>query len=235
MRRLAALWLLAALPSACRGEVVGVFEGPDARVPPIDSCERAFREGFTGAPCVGLAAGCRRERGCCVDEAYCDAGRLYLFDDMCDACGRCALDQDCAPGRICLAGAGFCVDCPGVPECPPCPPALVPVTRNGCETCECMPPSQCGSDEDCGDPALARCVPGAVCVCDEPGTCCANACASATCRAPGPPPEGCVGPCDEPGCPTGLCRRLRCACDADAGVCDLECAVELDPSCPPPP
>lgn len=233
MKHLCALVLLL---TACRGQSVTVLDLPDASVPPIDSCERAFSEGITGAPCEGLEMGCFRERGCCIDEAYCDAGRLFLFDDRCDACGRCGRDEDCAPGQICLGGAGMCVECPGPfpGECPPCPPELVAVIRNGCNTCECIPPTQCHVDEECGDPSVWRCARGLVCVCENPETCCANACAAVTCRAMGPPPEGCVVPCADPACPTGLCRNARCTCDADRWVCEHECAFEPFPMCPPP-
>lgn len=226
------LLLLLLLPTACRGERVVVLDPPTGPLPPppdppITACEEAFARGAEGDRCEGLEMGCFQELGCCYEMAFCELGRLIRFED-CSRCMMCAQDVECGPGNWCVPG-GECVPCPPPEECSPCPDGLEHLVRNGCPTCRCVPISQCRVDEDCGEPMLARCVPGLACACEDP-SCCTSTCAPFDCLAPEPPPEGCVIPCMEPDCP-GFCRQVRCRCAVDVWECDLECALDPFPMC----
>jgi len=218
-----------ALVVGCRGQRVVVIDEPVLPFEPvIESCEDAFAFGETGVDCAGLEMGCFEELGCCVESAFCEFGHLIVVED-CGGCGDCVEDVECGSNTWCLEGT--CVPCPPVGECPACPGELEPLIRNGCETCECVPASQCVSDADCGDPGIMRCETGAFCACDD-HTCCSNACVSFECAAPEPPPEGCVRPCGEGDpCETGACRQINCRCDGDHWECESVCTMDPTPEC----
>ncbi|MCA9605504.1 MAG: hypothetical protein KC619_07905 [Myxococcales bacterium] len=221
--------ILFVLLGACRGERAVVLAPPEPPMPPppISTCEEALDVGMEGDDCEGLEMGCIRDTGCCFEHVFCELGHLVRFED-CGGCVDCTIDRDCGPGLWCLPG-GLCAPCPPPEDCPPCPDGLTPLVRNECPTCECVPPSECEIDEECGDPMLYQCAIGAFCVCEDPG-CCTNTCAPRDCSPPEPPPEGCVVPCDDPACP-GFCRNIGCRCEADAWVCDVECAFDAMPDC----
>lgn len=105
------------------------------------------------------------------------------------------------------------VECPAALDCEACPAGHDYLFRNGCQTCECAPPSHCHEDLDCGDGAF--CAPGQRCAegCDRL-ECCVNVCSDGAC--PGPAPEGCAMECAGQSC-DGLCVAEGCFCDAFTG------------------
>ena len=231
---LALLALSAACTTACttrRAALLSPDGGPEPTTPPITVCEEAFFAA-EGMPCAGFDR-CSLPRGaCCLQETVCDAGVIVQLPPFCDPeCIDCSIDDACPPGRIC--DGTQCVGCPRDPSgapCPACPDGLVPVVRNGCETCECMPQSECRIREDCG-PEL-ECYPGQVCMpgCDMRAECCANVCGPPEC--PYPAPLGCITECPPELACEGPCVTARCSCDGTLWTCEPTCAPpDLVPMC----
>jgi hypothetical protein len=203
----------------------------------ITSCRDAWEQGTPGAPCA-LDAPCARpspdESACCTDTASCPAGALWL-ERACRPECACRDDAQCAFGRT------ICVDlrcqaCPPTDVCAPCPPRWVRLTRNGCATCQCGPPSQCDHPmEPCMDGGSAGrpgiCYPGESCAagCDpwQPG-CCSNACSQEGCAMPAP--LGCLTECP-PDVACGACAADSCECDGARWMCAPICADDLSFTC----
>ena len=222
--------LLFALLLACNVDR-RALDVADGRV--VATCDEAFRWGM-GTACV-LDEPCSRETldesDCCTDIAVCTGGVL-LIEQRCDPVCSCTSDERCAFGRsVCVDSR--CQDCPSLRACNPCPPGWVNLTRNGCPTCRCGPPSQCDAPERPCDPASPDrvCYAGATCAeeCDatQPG-CCSNACAAPGCT--GPAPTGCVMPCP-PGEPCAVCAAIACECDGVEWRCRPACARGASLTC----
>lgn len=163
---------------------------------------------------------------CCAELVACTGGSLSVRPYCDDGCVTCDGDSDCEPGmRLC--DGQQCVACPDVTSCATCPAGTAPITRNGCRTCECAPPSQCEASDPAGhcDPMNTQvCYPGQRCGdgC-QPGEagCCLNVCALPGCASPAP--LGCDTPCRSAnGCMT--CQTTNCRCDGMAWTCDEVCA-----------
>lgn len=149
---------------------------------------------------------------------------------------QCFVHAECPYGFLCVGQT--CQSCVDVAElCNlPCADGFVlnATVRNGCPLCECVPPTECRTDEDCGGPPM-RCYPGAQC--DEgydgqPLNCNGNRCGLEGCD------ETYFLPCSAVGCPSGLmcmssCPAPMCWCDPSNGgwMCDPEC---YDATCNPP-
>jgi hypothetical protein len=226
VRRLA---LVLVLLAGCSVEAT-VLEDP-AGV--ILGCDQAWTTGVPGAPC-SLDGPCDRQTPsdpmCCTDFAYCTEAGLVI-DTACDPTCSCQDDRACEYGaRICENGV--CEACPPPDVCPPCPEGWARLLRNGCESCQCAPPSQCElPGELCPDQASV-CYAGASCaeMCDAytPG-CCDNTCAAPGCE--GPAPVGCYTDCPvELGCPS-ICATSACTCDGARWSCDAVCVDDLTISC----
>jgi hypothetical protein len=207
-----------ALCAACT-ETVEVLSGtlPAAA---WERCPEPLERGQAGDACTEAMGVCTEASGdgCCRRTVRCVFGRLDVRADCLPECGvRCTLDSQCPEGQAWCAD-GLCQPCREYPEtCPPCPSGQVPLSRNGCRTCECAAPSACRRDEDCGEGGQCYagnacgegCAPGDV-------TCCGgNFCGLAGCPARSP-----MG-CRLLGCPTGFrcdisgCAPSSCTCEAD--------------------
>lgn len=164
--------------------------------------------------------------GCCQTFVSCQAG-LLQFDRYCTTdCQACRDDSQCVAGRQ-ICDGNTCVACRGPAECPPCDPGLVPLTRNGCATCQCAPPSECTDGTmSCDGSPTSICYPGMVCapgcVPGDPG-CCANVCAERGC--PSPAPLGCDTICTDPGCDPGNCITTACECVGARWECTGSCGT----------
>lgn len=140
----------------------------------------------------------------------------------------CYIHADCPYEMLCAGG--ICQSCPEAGDnCgAPCfdGSSRIATVRNGCPVCECAPPSQCWSDEDCGGPPM-RCYPGSQCDdgCAGDPTCCSgNICALEGCD------ETYYLTCGAVGCPDGLmcvtsCPSPQCMCDpgATGWTCEPDC------------
>lgn len=163
---------------------------------------------------------------CCQVLAICERGTLAI-EQYCDpSCRTCAADRECPVG-VAVCDGDACVACPDPTTCAPCAAGTTPVARNGCATCLCAPPSECGGDPagpgGCAVPG-ETCYPGLVCAdgCG-PGdpSCCANVCAADGC--PVPAPLGCDTRCPpELGCQE--CVTGACECGAGQWTCTPICA-----------
>lgn len=194
---------------------------------PLTSCDQVAQRTSDDQACTftGVCAlAAPTDPVCCQVLASCAGGTLRL-DRYCEpGCAECADDTQCVAGAT-LCEANRCVACPDPSTCAawPCPPGLVPLVRNGCETCTCAPPSECGLDPtQCMGEA---CYPGMVCApgC-APGdpSCCANVCAPPGCASPAP--LGCDTTCPPAmGCPDDTCVTGACECMGDTWVCTPVC------------
>jgi hypothetical protein len=216
---LASLALLAACTTR-RPALLSPDAGP-AQVP-ITTCDEALGA-EDGTLCEGIDRCVVRSSPCCLEEVVCSRGSLVRLSPFCEpGCRPCASDRECAPGTLCEPDR--CVACPSeMMGCPPCPDGLRPRLRNGCETCECAPPSECRVPEDC--PMGLECYPGQACdpFCMDGSTeCCANVCALPGCfeRAP----LGCATLCPPELSCEGRCVAVRCACDGRTWRCESTCA-----------
>lgn len=231
MSRAAVVAVALAVLSGCT-ETAVVLDDPEQLV---TSCDEAWQLAAPGWPCAFDGSCIQDSPGdpaCCSDYAYCRMGALVI-DTV------CAPDCACADDTSCDYGLEVCTDqrcqaCPSTEACGPCPDGWRRLTRNGCETCACAPPSDCGLPyEPCNEPATDYCYPGASCGegCDpfSDPTCCANACATAGCAEP--VPLGCVTACTDPGMPCGLCATTRCACVEGQWQCESSCVDELTATC----
>jgi hypothetical protein len=218
--------------AACTAEST-VLDAPEGLVL---SCDDAWQAGQPGVPCVLDEGPCDRanpvDPTCCTDYAYCTMDGLVM-DTVCDPECACVDDSTCEYGvRICELSTGLCEQCPSPDLCPACPDGWTRLQRNGCETCQCAPPSQCERPGDLCDDQQSWCYPGASCaeMCDAftPG-CCANACSAPGC--PEPAPVGCFAECPpELGCQT-FCATQSCVCDGAQWTCDAICVEDLSVSC----
>lgn len=209
-----------------------VLNGDDV---PVTTCEQVWLTGAPGDPCA-LTSQCTRDSPtdpmCCFDYAYCRMGALVM-DTTCNPdCSSCADDHGCVEGAAVCNGMA-CEPCaPPNPGgmCAQCPPGWVNMTRNGCMTCECAPPSECdpinpdGTGvmcQDPNDPNGGECYPGMRfadpgCAPDDPG-CFANVCSISGCQ--GPAPLGCFTSCDDPAMPPcAQCATTACECDPGTGT-----------------
>ena len=195
------------------------------------SCEGAWQLGLPRAPCA-FTDHCDRPTSddpeCCVDYAYCTAEGLQI-DTVCQPGCRCEDDSGCVwAEEICVDTR--CDACPSTDLCPRCPQDWLPLTRNGCPSCQCAPPGTCEEPgAACGDGVI--CYPGGSCAegCDpsQPG-CCANACAAEGCLDPAP--LGCYIPCPQQlGCE--VCATAQCACEGEQWFCDAVCVEDLFFTC----
>ena len=159
---------------------------------------------------------------CCQTIASCVAGTLDLASYCQPGCAACMDDSGCVAGRQVCDG-NTCVACPDTSNCAPCAPGLAPLTRNGCPTCTCAPPSECSF----ADPATCpneECYPGLVCA---PGcfpgdpSCCANVCATPGC--PSPAPLGCDTDCGSNPTMCASCVIGACACVMGQWSCTATC------------
>lgn len=219
----------------CRGERRVVLDFPDAGAPPppISSCDGALR-GSEGDACVDFEPECIIMTGCCVRQFICEINQLFIFED-CGLCAECSDDRECGAQEWCIGistSTGTCTPCPERGPCEDCPPDLVPLIRNGCETCECLPPTQCRNDEECMERFGDRgpfCLPGQLCACDDI-SCCVNVCMDPSCTPPTAVPEGCVVDCPDMSCELG-CRLQGCRCVDDRWECSRRCAESPEPRC----
>ncbi len=193
-------------------------------------CAAALKLGRKGEPCSGFR-GCvtRSEDGCCSRSAECAGGVLDVQESCLPACpGPCGDDSQCLPGRE-WCTAGQCTPCLQPPEgCfDNCPRGWKPRMRNGCYTCDCVPPSQCRTDAECAAGFVcyggASCPPG--CKPGDPSCCEGNFCGPPGCALPSP--TGCM----TVGCATGFtcvvrgCTPTYCRCDSSSGnwLCTTDC------------
>jgi len=197
----------------------------------VTSCDEAWTVGQTGAPCA-FEAPCDQsdpfDPMCCTDYAYCSSEGLVM-DIVCDPSCGCDLDEQCTFGAA-ICEDRRCVDCPPTDLCGACPDGWVPLTRNGCPTCQCAPPSECDFPGDSCDPGGTTgeiCYGGQTCAegCDgtQPG-CCSNACSAAGC--PDRAPVGCFMECPSAS-PCTLCAAGTCECDGVAWQCTAVCVEDL--------
>jgi hypothetical protein len=201
----------------------------------ITSCADVWVLGDPGDAC-DLAAPCTRptpmQTECCTDFAYCRMGSLVM-DTTCNPdCAPCIDDSQCQPGAAICGVAGLCEPCTTIAPCDPmtiCPPGWQFLSRNGCPTCECAPPDECGLNPDgtavCTDPSTGlECYRGANCVdgCPPNGDCCADVCSSGGCM--GPAPLGCFMDCDAMMMPMcSMCASTACECIAGNWSCQPVC------------
>jgi hypothetical protein len=183
---------------------------------PDDACDLS-------EPCARDAPG---DPLCCTQFAYCRMG-LLVMDQTCNpSCVQCVDDLSCAPGEATCQGTS-CVPCldggPAGQMCAQCPPGWVYLTRNGCQTCQCAPPSECSGPDGivCGDPNMSeQCYMGASyadpgCSPLDPG-CRADVCSIPGCAEPAP--LGCFTQCDPSNPACGTCATDTCECDPSTGT-----------------
>jgi hypothetical protein len=206
-------WLAALALAACAGCTTPV---PVLQIPEIRDCALA-RISEEGAPCAFTAPCLWTEPasggGCCANRATCNNRRLSLDNDCAAACQTCGRDVDCPFGAtFCVHGPEFgeCAPCLPTGPCPSCPAGWVPLTRNGCPSCECAPPSQCDIFTPGSCPSPNRCYIGQRCAegCSGPDPCCVNVCSGGDCI-----PivwEGCPVACKNLAC--GECMLEQCQC-----------------------
>jgi hypothetical protein len=227
-RHLLVLLVTMTLHSACT-ESIEVLTTADAGKGWTD-CAEALKAGRQGEPCSGFR-GCvtRSDDGCCSRVVECALGVLDIQESCLRDCpGPCADDSQCLFGRE-WCTESKCTPCPQPPEgCfDNCPRGWKPSLRNGCYTCDCVPPSQCHQDTEC--PAGFVCYGGVSCPAGcKPGD--ARCCEGNFCGPPGcalPSPTGCM----TVGCPTGFtcvvrgCTPSYCRCDTASGawLCTTDC------------
>jgi hypothetical protein len=215
------LLLLAAL-AACTVEHQ-VLDDPAGVVV---TCDEAWL-GQLLAPCA-FEGTCDRasplDPECCTDFAYCSMDDGLVVDTICAPNCGCEGDFECTYGAAYCEGAR-CVECPPIDFCSDCDPSWTRLTRNGCETCTCAPPSECTfPGVECDDNGAELCYVGAVCAngCDPylDAGCCANVCSTPGCAEPAP--IGCWTDCPvELGC--SICATGWCECDGERWICEPVC------------
>jgi hypothetical protein len=173
---------------------------------------------------------------CCTDTAYCLATGLVVSHDCNPDCSPCADDSQCKHGAAICNGT-VCEPCPLSP-CMACPAGWVYLSRNGCTTCDCAPPSTCNTGPSTCPAAVSMCYTGADCATGcTPGTpgCCSDQCGIPGCA--GPIPVGCIATCTQAqtssGCTT--CATDHCTCTLGAWHCTTICANGHHASCAAPP
>lgn len=199
----------------------------------VTDCMQAF-VAPAGTPC-DFDDVCKRptpvDPMCCSETAYCTPMGLVVDKSCNPDCSMCVDDTGCVPGAA-ICAMGSCTPCPSTINCPPCPMGWDRLRRNGCETCDCAPVSQCKADPNdpmnpvpqC--PAMEQCYPGERCTagCAPTDDCCANACSAPGCM--GPAPIGCLMTCtNNPMCMQ--CAAEDCECVNGTWQC-LERCVDGD-------
>ena len=181
----------------------------------IETCEQAKAEGKDGFPCTDFGSCALELPPCCNGKVVCLSGVLKVIHD-CTACSACSTDDSCEAGTWCIGDR--CDVCPKAESCKACPDGFVPLTRNGCATCDCGPaPASCDS---C--PPNGKCAPGAYCVEGCTGSsCCVQQCTPETC---GPSPVGCSLECGPVTC-AGGCYAAGCTCNGATWSCTPKCAA----------
>lgn len=180
-------------------------------------CEAALRSARVGDACSGITSCSAADAGCCVEQVRCSSGVISLVTRDCTACGTCAEDRECGTREWCVAGR--CQSCPEVTNCRACLLPQVQLMRNGCRTCDCGPPSECGG---CGERA---CVESRYCQAGCSGAgCCVLQCEAPSC---GPGVVGCAMPCGA--VPCRFCVASRCVCEAGSWRCEPVCAPAAEP------
>jgi len=229
VRTLLLLLVTMSLPTACT-ESIEVLTTADAGKVWTDCAEALKLGGREGEPCSGFGV-CvtRSEDGCCSRVVECVAGALDVQEFCQPGCpGLCTQDSQCLFGREWCAD-GQCTACLQPPAgCfDNCPRGWKPSMRNGCYTCDCVPPSQCRTSADC--PSGLVCYGGSSCPANcKPGD--ASCCEGNFCGPPGctlPAPTGCM----TVGCATGFtcvvrgCSPSACRCDSASGswLCITDC------------
>lgn len=195
----------------------------------VTDCAEAFRAP-PGSPC-DLVDVCKQPNPddpmCCTETAYCTPMGLVVDRSCNPDCSTCFDDTGCAPGAAICVG-GTCTPCPPPINCAPCPMGWEPLRRNGCETCDCAPVTECKIDRSdpmapasmCVDPNEV-CYPGERCTagCAPSDDCCANVCAAPGC--PEPAPLGCLVACSDPNCMQ--CAAEACECVNGTWQCAERC------------
>ncbi len=178
-------------------------------------CATALGRARQGEACAGFGSCVSDAGSCCVDSARCSSGVITVATRDCSACASCTDDAQCPEKEWC--DGNHCQACPSNLSCPACPPPFVPLTRKGCATCECGPPSAC---EGCAD---ADCRPSQYCQLECPGaSCCVRQCAPAACEAS---PEGCQTSCSsQQSC--AFCVATKCVCTGSSWRCEPSCMPE---------
>jgi hypothetical protein len=137
-----------------------------------------------------------------------------------EAAGVCSEHANCPASYRCSDYQ--CVACePTPPECTSvCANGFSPqvLSRNGCQVCECVPPSECTMDGDCAGTEL--CYAGAQCEegCTTPDCCFGNQCSPAGCAGSAAPSCLVVG-CQGGGECLAACDRVSCECNGQAWDC----------------
>ncbi len=148
----------------------------------------------------------------CSGDVDCEQ---YAATPRCDTtnkvCVRCILDNECAPGQSCTAGA-----CTGAqPECTTgsqCTTAQKPYCDQSAGKCvECTAPSQCGAQQTCS---------GGLCVTSPGGGCTSDAdCAASATATKCDPNAGCVQCVADTDCATGqTCTANTCSGGGTGGL-----------------
>jgi hypothetical protein len=144
----------------------------------------------------------------------------------------CATHAECATGTLCQSNQ--CTECAQVADtcADPCDFGFrrFHVTRNGCETCECVPPSECTAASDCAGGEV--CYAGAHCAdgCNDPSCCSGNQCSPAGCGAL---PATClVFGCSGGGQCLAACEGTTCECDGTSWLCQGTTGGVSVASCP---
>jgi hypothetical protein len=156
-----------------------------------------------------------------------------LETDACPPPPRpCVGDRDCGPHSVCVAGK--CAGCGAMSNSCDVQCAAgwesIPVNRNGCPACVCVPPRGCAADTDCGPGEV--CYAGMACPPDcPPGS--VSCCRGNICSAPGCADTRMVV-CSLVGCPYGLtcqdtCAAPLCRCDTASRrwLCDPGCGPSV--------
>lgn len=209
-------WLLVLLAGcALPGGDVATTRAPDV----VTGCTDATAAAVVGTACVGFEMCTTKVATCCARTTVCQSGVVVKVSDDCSACPTCADDDGCAQGAWCISGS--CQSCPKA-ECPACPAPFVALTRHGCPTCDCGPPSTC---DGCAAPD--KCLAGSYAVAGCSGMGCAVArCQDTSCASPSP--EGCSTSCGAQSCQT--CFANGCVCRQGSWSCTPTCAPpELQP------
>ena len=178
-------------------------------------CELALQKGKESDFCSSFDTCYSTDNRKCTKKASCFNGRLS-FSESCPGTCPCQEDSACGPSEWCV-DAG-CQTCDEPLECPPCPSAMEHITRNGCRTCDCGPPSQCErclTNESCE--ASRYCLSG--CVGD---LCCVQQCTDNSC---GRNPEGCSMDCGSLSC-GGDCFAEKCGCTPEGYRCVPRCSPD---------
>jgi hypothetical protein len=144
----------------------------------------------------------------------------------------CAMHGECAVGTLCRDNR--CLECAQLADtcADPCDHGFrrFHVIRNGCDTCECVPPSECTISTDCANGEV--CYAGTHCAdgCNDPTCCSGNQCSPAGCGAA---PAACLAfGCSAGGQCLAACEATTCECDGVSWICGSTTGGTAVASCP---